>query len=72
MYKIDEILKKNSLVATRYEKNNNVYFVDTRNGKFVLKENYHNIDIYNYLKTRSFNYYPKYRRHRYTKRTKNT
>lgn len=59
MYKIDEILKKNSLVATRYEKNNNVYFVDTRDGKFVLKENYHNIDIYNYLKTRSFNYYPK-------------
>ena len=38
MYKIDEILKKNSLVATRYEKNNNVYFVDTRDGKFVLKE----------------------------------
>ncbi len=59
MLKIDEILKKNSLVANRYTKNNNVYFIDTRDSKYVVKENKYSTDIYNYLKTRNFNYYPK-------------
>ena len=59
MLKIDEILKKNSLVANRYIKNNNVYFVDTKDARYVIKENKYNTDIYNYLRTRSFTYYPK-------------
>ncbi|MCM1371119.1 MAG: hypothetical protein NC181_04465 [Clostridium sp.] len=59
MLKIDEILKKNSLVANRYTKNNKVYLIDTKDRKVVVKENKYETDIYNYLKTRNFNYYPK-------------
>ena len=59
MFKINEILKKNSLVANRYIKNSNVYFVDTNSGRFVVKENKCDSKIYNYLKSRSFDYYPK-------------
>lgn len=59
MLKIDEILKKNSLVANRYVKDNNVYIVDTKDKKIVVKENSYDTNIYNYLKTRNFNYYPK-------------
>ncbi len=59
MLKIDEILKKNSLVANRYIKKNNVYFIDTKDTRYVVKKNKYSTDIYNYLKTRSFDYYPK-------------
>lgn len=59
MLKIVEVLKKNSLVANRYIKKNNVYFIDTKDKRYVIKENKYNTDIYNYLKTRSFDYYPK-------------
>ena len=59
MLKISEILKKNLLTATRYTKNKNVYFIDTNNGKYVIKPSIKNKYIYDYLKTRNFSYYPK-------------
>ena len=56
-----DLLNKYSLKAHRYELKGNVIFVDTDEGKFVLKKkkNYPNYDIYEYLKSRHFNYYPK-------------
>ena len=47
MLKIDEILKKNSLVANRYIKKNNVYFIDTKDTRYVVKKNKYSTDIYN-------------------------
>ena len=43
----------------RYIKKNNVYFIDTKDTRYVVKKNKYSTDIYNYLKTRSFDYYPK-------------
>ncbi|MDD2435239.1 MAG: hypothetical protein PHO63_03190 [Bacilli bacterium] len=59
MRKINQLLKKYELKPRRYEKNGKVTYIDTSEGKFVLKENKHNQDIYNYLDSRSFDYYPK-------------
>lgn len=59
MLKISEILKKNLLTATRYTKNKNVFFIDTNKGRYVIKPNSKNKYIYDYLKTRNFNYHPK-------------
>ncbi len=56
---INDTLKKYNLRPTRYEKSGRSFIVDTDNGKFVLKEKVHNDDIYYYLNSRSFRYYPK-------------
>lgn len=56
---INDILKRNELRPVRYEKNGNVYIVDTENGKYVFKKKINNHNIYNYLDSRSFDYYPK-------------
>ena len=55
---INELLKKNNLRATSYEKIGNTVKVDTNNGKFIIKKSNDNQDIFNYLITRNFNYYP--------------
>ena len=55
---INEILKKNSLRASSYEKEGKITIVNTNKGKFVIKKNINNQDIFNYLITRNFNYYP--------------
>lgn len=55
---INEILKKYNLNPYRYEKKGKATIVDTNSGRFVLKERSNNEKIFNYLKSRSFNYYP--------------
>ena len=57
--KINDALKKYSLVPKRYEKKGKVSIVDTKLGKYVYKESKINYDILNYLKTRKFDYMPK-------------
>lgn len=59
MLKINEVLKKNELKPRKYIKNNNVMFIETDNGKYAVKKNSHNKHIMDYLKSRSFNYFPK-------------
>lgn len=59
MKQINDLLKSHDLIPFRYEKNGNVVIVDTNLGKFVLKAKNANNDIYNYLNSRSFFYYPK-------------
>lgn len=56
--KINEALKKYSLVPNRYEKIGNVNIVDTNSGRYVYKDKKLNIDIFDYLRTRSFDYMP--------------
>lgn len=57
--KINEALRKYSLVPTRYKKNGNVNIVDTNSGRYVYKENKLNPKILDYLKTRNFDYMPR-------------
>lgn len=58
--KINEILKRYSLVPTRYEKNGKVNIIDTNNGRYVYKESSLDTEILNYLKSRNFDYMPKF------------
>lgn len=58
MKEINEILKKNDIRALSYRKVGKVIIADTNIGKVVIKENNDKDYIYNYLNTRSFNYYP--------------
>ena len=58
MKKINELLKKNNIRALSYKRHGNVIIADTNIGKVVIKKNNHKDYIYNYLNTRSFNYFP--------------
>lgn len=58
MKELKDILEKNGLRAKRYEKVGKVILIDTNNGKFIIKKTEENNDIFNYLVTRNFNYYP--------------
>src|SRR5574344_2024859 len=57
MLKIKYELDKYNIKPYKYTKKNNVMIVDTDNSSYVFKENHHN-NIYKYLNSRSFNYYP--------------
>lgn len=59
MKEINKILKKYGLHPYRYEKNGNVIIIYTNEGKYIIKEKIKNSNIYKYLESRSFNYYPK-------------
>ncbi len=56
--KINEALKKHSLVPNRYEQLGNVNIVDTNAGRFVYKSRPFNLDVLDYLRTRNFDYLP--------------
>lgn len=57
MLEIAGLLKKNNLKTRSYEKNGKTIIVDTNIGKKVIKEKGNN-DIYSYLESRNFNYFP--------------
>lgn len=58
MHNIGNILRKNDLVATRYEKRGTVTIATTNNGKYAIKKNNVNKQIQNYLRARNFDYLP--------------
>ena len=53
------ILKKHDLRTNSYETRGKVIIINSNKGKLVLKKKENN-NIYNYLETRSFNYFPSY------------
>ena len=55
---LKELPKKNNLRATSYQKIGKIIKIDTNNGTFIIKNSKDNQDIFNYLITRNFNYYP--------------
>lgn len=60
MYEISEFLKKYNIVPKSYQKNGKATIVNTKNGKYVIKnKNRDNNDILKYLLSRNFNYFPK-------------
>lgn len=60
MYEISEFLKKYNIVPKSYQKNGKVTIINTKNGKYVIKnKNRDNNDILKYLLSRNFDYFPK-------------
>ena len=59
MRQIKEVLNKYELKPHRYIKSGKVFFIDTVDGRYAVKEKNTNNDIFKYLNTRNFNYYPK-------------
>jgi len=60
VHNIGRILRKNSLVAHKYENRGNVTIVTTNNGKYAIKKNKIDKKIKSYLRSRNFDYLPKY------------
>ena len=59
MRKVNKALKKYELKPHRYQKEGKVTFVDTKDGRYVVKpKEKDNEYIYRYLDSRSFHYYP--------------
>ncbi len=58
--KINEALKNYSLVPTRYQNVGNVSIATTNEGKYVFKDQKVNLKILDYLKSRNFDYMPKF------------
>ncbi len=56
MPKINDILRRNNITGTRYEKKGKCLIVDDNNARVVIKPNKTN--IYQYLNYRNFDYYP--------------
>ena len=60
MQEINELLKKYQLKPKKYIKKNSVIYIETNKGKYIIKKKTNkNNDIYEYLKTRNFDYIPK-------------
>ena len=60
MRKIKHLLTKYALKPNRYELKGNITLIDTESGKYVIKNKVKEKDnIYKYLNSRSFNYYPR-------------
>ena len=65
MRNIRHILDKYELHPTRYQVKGKVTFVDTDRGQFAMKEMEHDQEeIWNYLRSRNFLYYPEIIRER--------
>lgn len=58
MRKINEALRKHSLVANRYEKRGKATIVNTNEGRYIYKNSKIDDNILNYLKSRNFDYLP--------------
>ena len=58
MKEINKLLKKNSLRAYNYKKIGKAIKICTTNGDYIIKKKIENNDIFNYLVSRDFNYYP--------------
>lgn len=58
--KVNEILKKYNLKPSGYEKKGKSLIVTTDDGRYVYKEGRLNKEIFDYLKSRNFDYMPKY------------
>lgn len=58
MKEINDLLKKKNIRALSYRKIGNTFVANTNIGKVVIKKNKNKDYIYDYLKTRNFNYYP--------------
>lgn len=56
---IRSIIKDHNLKPISYQKRKKVYIINTKDNRYVLKQNTNNHDIYKYLLSRGFDYFPK-------------
>ncbi|MBE6149466.1 MAG: hypothetical protein E7170_01930 [Firmicutes bacterium] len=59
MIQLNDILKKYDIKPYRYINNGNITIVEDKNERFVVRKKSMNEDIYSYLKTRNFDYFPR-------------
>ena len=59
MKKLSDFLKNNNIKPLRYIKKGKIYIVEENNKKFTIKNNSKNDLLYQYLTSRSFDYFPK-------------
>lgn len=59
MLEIKEFLSSNKIKPLRYKQNGNTTLIETDNNKLILKKSKMNKEMFDFLETRSFNYYPK-------------
>lgn len=58
MKEINDVLKRNNIRALNYEKIGNVIIVNSNKGKYVIKKNNIDSEIFKYLNNRDFKEYP--------------
>lgn len=58
MNNLSEILENHEIHPIGYHKKKNVYIIDTKEQRYVIKLNTSNYDIYKYLISRGFPYFP--------------
>lgn len=58
MKRINDYLKKYDIKPYRYRSDGNVTIVEDKIGRFVVKKNEINSEIFSYLKSKNFDYYP--------------
>ena len=59
MNQLNSFLKENNIKPLRYIKKGKVYIVENNEKKYIIRKNNKNDLLYNYLNSRSFDYYPK-------------
>lgn len=64
---LKEIISSHNIRPISYRKIKNAFIIDTKDNRYVLKPNTNNYDIYKYLISRDFNYFP----HNYNTRSGN-
>ena len=57
---IYDVIKKHQLHPKSYQKNKSVYIINSNNNYLAIKLNTNNYDIYKYLLSRDFLYFPKF------------
>ena len=56
---IHDIIKSNGIHPLYYQKIKSVYLIKDKNNSYIIKLNTNNYDIYKYLISKDFNYFPK-------------
>ena len=59
MKQINDVLKKYNIKPYQYTTRGKATIVDTKIGRFVIKKTFYDDELFTYLKSRSFDYYPK-------------
>ena len=59
MIQLNDILKKYDIKPYRYINNGNVTIIEDKNDRFIVRKKSMDEEIFSYLKTRNFDYFPK-------------
>ena len=60
MIQLNDILKKYDIKPYRYTNNGNVIIIENKNDRFIVRKKSMDEEIFSYLKTRNFDYFPRF------------